>query len=286
MRLVAVPKNCRSQIAAPNSSACISYRCRKDKGHFCQSSRSDEKALCLHITLRTRGRQAPTFMLCGFPAKGDARCSDYSSNALSISLSSTMIPLHRANGRWLPVPEDLRICVTSCDRRQFVQTRACWFLEGFPAHVGLGFLHRAGRSTGVVQRIATLTVAKVRDSAQDFLLKDRRRQPARVSHTSNWLKGRWTSRRCDESLRLRAEVVVDGFGTQSKIREVTCAIGMLFRPHQEVGKVVFVGKAGERKRRTDQNHLQPPLCCTQVRSGRYPSKEAPARNTSARGRSS
>src|SRR6516162_5955987 len=75
MRLVVVPKNCRSQIAAPNSSVCISYRCRKDKGHFCQSFRSDEKATRPHITLRTRGRQAPKFILCGFPAKGDARCS-------------------------------------------------------------------------------------------------------------------------------------------------------------------------------------------------------------------
>jgi len=44
---------------------------------------------------------------------------------------------------------------------------------------------------------------------------------------------------------LRPKEVVDGFGTQSKIREVIYAIGMLLRPHQEAGEVLLVGKAGE-----------------------------------------
>jgi len=40
--------------------------------------------------------------------------------------------------------------------------RSCF--HGFAAHVGLSF----HREPGVVQRIALLTVAKIRDSAYDF----------------------------------------------------------------------------------------------------------------------
>ena len=43
---------------------------------------------------------------------------------------------------------------------------------------------------------------------------------------------------------MRPKVVVEAFVTQSKIREVIYAIGTLLGPHQEVGEVLFVCKAG------------------------------------------
>ena len=57
---------------------------------------------------------------------------------------------------------------------------------------------------------------------------------------------------------MRLLISVYGFGTQSKIREVKYAIGIVLCPHQEVGEILFVCKSLEARTRVESVAAESP----------------------------